>query len=79
MAARGQTSYYEILGVESSVSQDAVSKGECLSMLMAYLARRSSSSLFAPCLLSSSAYRKRALQTHPDRGGNEAEFKKVAE
>ena len=49
MAARGQTSYYEILGIESSVSQDAVSKGECLSMLMAHLARRSSSSIFAPC------------------------------
>lgn len=49
MAARGQTSYYEILGIESSVSQDAVSKGECLSMLVAHLAAHSSSSIFAPC------------------------------
>jgi molecular chaperone DnaJ len=44
-------SYYDILGIDKSASQDDIKK----------------------------AYRKKALEYHPDRGGDETKFKKAAE
>lgn len=81
-------SHYEVLGVAADASREEITKGGLIgregggggSQTTAPVSRfcKHLGETNADCASTPTAYRKRALRTHPDRGGDEQEFKRLA-